>query len=373
MYDSIIDANGEDRTSLLEDKAGDALAGMGQTPGEGNRFAYSFQYLDLVDTNNGNAWVKASKDVTIYWPYPAGTNKDTAFTLLHFEGLHRSMAADDIAGQIENCTVSKVSIEDKTETHIVLKVGSAGFSPFALVWEEKIPTPPPVNPNPPADPDDTGVSSLLETKEHIQYLAGYPDNSFGPGRNMTRAEAAQMFYNLLVDKEVKITTTFEDVPENAWYATPVNTLASLGIISGVGDNRFEPDRSITRAEFTALAMKFTVGAEKEENIFSDVKPTDWFYEAVTGSIQFGWINGYGDGTFRPNNTITRAEVTAIVNKMLGREGDQAFIQQHQEELKRFTDVTSAHWAYYHIAEATNEHDYTKQGDCEKWSSSSYEK
>lgn len=373
LFDSIIDASGEDRTGLLENKAEDTMETLNKGPASGNRFAYSFQYLDLVDTNNGNAWVKASQDVTIYWPYPAGTNKDTAFTLLHFEGLHRSMAADDIAGQIENCTVSKVSIEDKTETHIVLKVGSAGFSPFALVWEEKIPTPPPVNPNPPADPDDTGVSSLLETKEHIQYLAGYPDNSFGPGRNMTRAEAAQMFYNLLVDKEVKITTTFEDVPENAWYATPVNTLASLGIISGVGDNRFEPDRSITRAEFTALAMKFTVGAEKEENIFSDVKPTDWFYEAVTGSIQFGWINGYGDGTFRPNNTITRAEVTAIVNKMLGREGDQAFIQQHQEELKRFTDVTSAHWAYYHIAEATNEHDYTKQGDCEKWSSSSYEK
>lgn len=373
LFDSIIDASVEDRTGLLENKAEDTMETLNKEPASGNRFAYSFQYLDLVDTNNGNAWVKASEDVTIYWPYPAGTSQDTEFTLLHFEGLHRSMAADDIAGQIENCTVSKVSIEDKTETHIVLKVGSAGFSPFALVWEEKIPTPPPVNPNPPADPDDTGVSSLLETKEHIQYLAGYPDNSFGPGRNMTRAEAAQMFYNLLVDKEVKITTAFEDVPENAWYATPVNTLASLGIISGVGDNRFEPDRSITRAEFTALAMKFTVGAEKEENIFSDVKPTDWFYEAVTGSIQFGWINGYGDGTFRPNNTITRAEVTAIVNKMLGREGDQAFIQQHQEELKRFTDVTSAHWAYYHIAEATNEHDYTKQGDCEKWSSSSYEK
>lgn len=373
LFDSIIDASGEDRTGLLENKAEDTMETLNKGPASGNRFAYSFQYLDLVDTNNGNAWVKASKDVTIYWPYPAGTNKDTAFTLLHFEGLHREMDTTEIGDQIAKCKVSEVTIEDKTETHIVLKVGSAGFSPFALVWEEKIPTPPPVNPNPPADPDDTGVSSLLETKEHIQYLAGYPDNSFGPGRNMTRAEAAQMFYNLLVDKEVKITTAFEDVPENAWYATPVNTLASLGIISGVGDNRFEPDRSITRAEFTALAMKFTVGAEKEENIFSDVKPTDWFYEAVTGSIQFGWINGYGDGTFRPNNTITRAEVTAIVNKMLGREGDQAFIQQHQEELKRFTDVTSAHWAYHHIVEATNEHDYTKQGDCEKWSSSSYEK
>ena len=273
--------------------------------------------------------------------------------------------------------------QTEPQTTVNLAAGSVtGDLTFTANWKIKLPDVPVIDPDDDDDdddepgtvtPDDTGVSDWLDTKNHIQYLSGYGEGKFGPEDNMTRAQAAQMFYNLLVDKEVKITTAFEDVPENAWYATPVNTLASLGIISGVGDNRFEPDRSITRAEFTALAMKFTVGAEKEENIFNDVKPADWFYEAVTGSIQFGWINGYGDGTFRPNNTITRAEVTAIVNKMLGREGDQAFIQQHQEELKRFTDVTSAHWAYYHIAEATNEHDYTKQGNCEKWSSSSYEK
>ena len=273
--------------------------------------------------------------------------------------------------------------QTEPQTTVNLAAGSVtGDLTFTANWKIKLPDVPVIDPDDDDDdddepgtvtPDDTGVSDWLDTKNHIQYLSGYGEGKFGPEDNMTRAQAAQMFYNLLVDKEVKITTAFEDVPENAWYATPVNTLASLGIISGVGDNRFEPDRSITRAEFTALAMKFTVGAEKEENIFNDVKPADWFYEAVTGSIQFGWINGYGDGTFRPNNTITRAEGTAIVNKMLGREGDQAFIQQHQEELKRFTDVTSAHWAYYHIAEATNEHDYTKQGNCEKWSSSSYEK
>lgn len=273
--------------------------------------------------------------------------------------------------------------QTEPQTTVNLAAGSVtGDLTFTANWKIKLPDVPVIDPDDDDDdddepgtvtPDDTGVSDWLDTKNHIQYLSGYGEGKFGPEDNMTRAQAAQMFYNLLVDKEVKITTAFEDVPENAWYATPVNTLASLGIISGVGDNRFEPDRSITRAEFTALAMKFTVGAEKEENIFSDVNPTDWFYEAVTGSIQFGWIIGYGDGTFRPNNTITRAEGTAIVNKMLGREGDQAFIQQHQEELKRFTDVTSAHWAYYHIAEATNEHDYTKQGNCEKWSSSSYEK
>ena len=121
---------------------------------------------------------------------------------------------------------------------------------------------------------------------------------------MTRAEVAQMFYNLLLDQDVEITKTFDDVPANAWYTKAVNTLASLDIISGVGDNKFEPERSITRAEFTAMAMKFAVGGEEGENIFSDVDENDWFYEAVVNSIQYGWIHGYGDGTFRPNNPIT---------------------------------------------------------------------
>ena len=191
---------------------------------------------------------------------------------------------------------------------------------------------PPVDPDEPADPDDTGVSDLLNTEDHIQYLFGYPDGTFGPENNMTRAEVAQMFYNLLLDQDVEITKTFDDVPANAWYAKAVNTLASLDIISGVGDNKFEPERSITRAEFTAMAMKFAVGGEEGENIFSDVDENDWFYDAVVNSIQYGWIHGYGDGTFRPNNPITRAEVTAIVNNMLGRAADEDFVDEHAEEL-----------------------------------------
>ena len=217
------------------------------------------------------------------------------------------------------------------------------------------PTPPPyippTKPSEPADPDDTGVSDLLNTEDHIQYLFGYPDGTFGPENNMTRAEVAQMFYNLLLDQDVEITKTFDDVPANAWYAKAVNTLASLDIISGVGDNKFEPERSITRAEFTAMAMKFAVGGEEGENIFSDVDEDDWFYDAVVNSIQYGWIHGYGDGTFRPNNPITRAEVTAIVNNMLGRAADEDFVDEHAEELTPFSDIEK-HWAYYHIVEAT---------------------
>ena len=219
---------------------------------------------------------------------------------------------------------------------------------------------------PPVDPDDSGVSDLLNTDDHIQYLFGYPEGTFGPENNMTRAEVAQMFYNLLLDQDVTITKTFDDVPANAWYAKAVNTLASLGVVSGVGNGDFEPERSITRAEFTSIAMKFAEGKTGGTNIFSDVKSTDWFYRAVVNSTQYGWIHGYGDGTFRPNNPITRVEVTAIVNNMLGREADVDFVTEHYDELNHFSDLAVSHWGYYHIVEATNDHDYTKPSSGENW-------
>lgn len=218
----------------------------------------------------------------------------------------------------------------------------------------------------PADPDDTGVSDWLNTKDHLAYLAGYPGGTFGPDQNMTRAEAAQMFYNLLLEKDVEITVEFEDVPADAWYAKPVNTLASLGILSGVGNGRFDPDRSITRAEFTVIAMKFANTSGGGVNIFSDVNEDDWFYSAVVDSTQYGWINGYPDGTFRPEATITRAEVTVIVNHMLGRAADRPYVIAHEKELNTFGDVNRGHWGYFHIAEATNAHEYHTEDGTESW-------
>lgn len=216
------------------------------------------------------------------------------------------------------------------------------------------------------DPDDTGVSDWLNTKEHYAYLSGYGGGIFAPERNMTRAEAAQMFYNLLLDKDVDITVSFSDVPDGAWYSDAVNTLASLGMIKGVGDNKFEPDRSITRAEFTAIAMRFTKGTADGENSFSDVSADDWFYAQVVGSAKYGWISGYPDGTFRPNNTITRAEVTTIVNRMLGRVADESYIDAHMSGLTIFTDVPNEYWGSYDIIEATNAHDFEKVDGAENW-------
>lgn len=362
LFDDIIeDVGSTARTDALKDKADETIGS------ESENRQYEIKYLDLVDANNGNAWITSRNGIDIYWAYPAGTSSSTEFTLLHFKGLHRDGANSGYnVSDINSVDPEEVTIE-KTANGIKFHVKSGSFSPFALVWEESAVTPPPVTPSEPADPDDTGVSDLLDTENHNQYLFGYPEGTFGPDQNMTRAEVAQMFYNLLVDKNVAITATFEDVPADAWYAKSVNTLASMGIISGVGENRFEPERSITRAEFTSMAMKFTKGALDGTNVFSDVHSGDWFYEAVVGSIQYGWIEGYEDGTFRPENWITRVEVTSIVNKMLGRFADREFVAGHADELNAFSDVTSTHWGYYHIVEATNSHTYTKPStNVETW-------
>lgn len=217
-----------------------------------------------------------------------------------------------------------------------------------------------------ADPVNTGVSRRLNTDEHIRYLRGYPDGAFGADNNMTRVEAAQMFYGLLRDRNIPITVHFDDIAGAAWYANAVETLASIGVVEGIGEGKFAPERSITRAEFTAIAMRFAELDTSGENIFSDVSENAWYHDAVIGSIKYGWISGYPDGTFRPDNTITRAEVTAIVNRMLGRSGDESYILGHADSLTRFDDLTGSHWAYCDIMEAANEHDYTKTNGVERW-------
>ena len=213
---------------------------------------------------------------------------------------------------------------------------------------------------------DTGVSRWLNTEDHIAYLQGYPGGLFGPDDNMTRAEAAQMLYNLLLEQDVASTVSFTDVAPDAWYADAVNALASLGMVEGVGGGLFAPERTITRAEFTVIAMRFAYLPDGGENPFSDVAEDDWFYDQVVGAVQYGWITGYPDGTFGSEDTITRAEVTAIVNRMLNRQADEDYVDSHAEELIQFTDLSPAYWAYYDIMEAANGHTYEKDGDTEIW-------
>lgn len=219
-----------------------------------------------------------------------------------------------------------------------------------------------------ADPEKTGVAGLLETVKHDAYLHGYGNGEFGPNNNMTRAEAAQMFYNLLREKNVTVTVRFTDVPDDAWYATAVNTLASLGILKGVGEDKYDPTRAISRAEFAAIATRFAKVNLEGSTPFDDVSDADWYYNAVLTAVNYGWINGYGDNTFRPYNTVTRAEVTTIVNRMLARRADKDFVADHINNMRTFNDVDSSFWAYHYIMEATNGHDYDRVEHTEIWKS-----
>lgn len=215
-------------------------------------------------------------------------------------------------------------------------------------------------------PDDSGVSNWLETDEHNAYLTGYPDSTFRADRNMTRAEVAQMFYALLLDKNVTITKSFSDVPDDAWYATAVKTLASLGMMDGYPDGTFRPDEPITRAEFATVGLAFAYDPFDADCSYYDVSASAWYHTYVAQATTYGWIGGYPDNTFRPGNNITRVEVCVIVNNMLGRDADERYIDRHEDELVHFVDLSDSYWGYYTIMESTNTHEYTGSFTNEKW-------
>lgn len=217
----------------------------------------------------------------------------------------------------------------------------------------------------PLSPDETGVSDYLDTGDHNAYIFGYPGDRFGPDDPLTRAQAAQIFYRLLKDQDIPVNTVFSDVPGDAWYARAVNTLASLGVVSGVGEGRFLPDRAITRAEFVTMAMGFADESSSSGCSFNDVDPEAWYFKAVLCAADYGWISGYPDGSFGPQRLVTRGEASAMVNRMLGRQADQDFVSGHTG-LQTFLDVPVSYWAYYDICEAANGHFYTQSSGEEVW-------
>ncbi|MGN8896668.1 S-layer homology domain-containing protein [Flavonifractor sp. HCP28S3_F3] len=408
-------------------------------------YSYVQNYLDLVDTKNGNAYLTVDEgvDLAVYWRVPDNYKSGSTCYMVHFDALDRNYdnidtALKNNAPDVREMTADDIVTVDGTR---YFKFETASFSPFVLVYEKtssggggggttrytikaEAGEGGSISPSgsvqvtagadrtftitPGADyqiadvlvdgesvgavssytfknvranhtiqavfeakeqilePDETGVSDWLNTTDHNAYMNGYDTGSFGPNDNMTRAEAAQLFYNLLLNKNVTVTVSFTDVPSDAWYSKAVNVLASLGMLNGVGGDLFEPERTITRAEFTALGMRFADLGTSGENIFSDVHPGDWFYDNVVGSIQYGWITGYSDGTFRPYSTITRAEAAVFTNRMLGRTADKDFVDQHADDLRLFPDVPETYWAYYPIVEASNSHEYKKTNGAEDW-------
>ena len=209
----------------------------------------------------------------------------------------------------------------------------------------------------------------LDKVNHIAYMQGYPNENFGPGNNMSRAEATAMFARLLVEKmdvDEKYLCSFSDIDGTEWYANAVGYMEKYGIIKGYSDGTFKPQAPITRAEFAAIAARFDILDAGEPNRFSDIKENYWARDVISSSAAKGWVKGNPDGTFQPEKHITRAEVVTIVNRMLERVCDKNYESKNINTMKHYKDLTSDHWAYYDIIEASNGHKYNKESNSETW-------
>ena len=209
----------------------------------------------------------------------------------------------------------------------------------------------------------------LNRTDHFAFLVGYTDGTFGPERNMTRAEVTTMFARLLteqIEADKTYSNTFSDVPKGYWAANYIGYVQQFGIISGYADGSFRPNAPVTRAEFAVIASRFEKLTEGGKH-FTDVPSAHWAAKYIDFAATRGWVTGYADGTFKPENPITRAEVAAVTCRLLERSADQGYIRSHLNELRTFADLTEDHWAYWYAMETANGHDYTKSGSSESWS------
>lgn len=482
LFDDIYDSDHE-----TDSREAALIAGTDTVLGEvasGTTRYYQAKYLDLVDTKNGNAWVKTTnnQEVTVYWAYPDGTDQNTSFTLLHFANLHRDIADGASSGyttdDIREVTPTDVTIE-KTSAGIRFDVPSGGFSPFVLVWEVRsgggttggggggsstgklniskqvtngdrdkaftfqveltnsagkaltgkysysgsksgtlqsgdsvklahgesitisgIPsgtkykvTEVEANRNgyvTTAENDAGTISSSataraaftnrmnpedLNTEDHYGYIIGYPmDYRTGeptrdqalwpiqPANNITRAEVATIFFRLLSDQARetywKQTNNYSDVDIDQWFNNAISTLSNMELINGYPDGTFRPDAYITRAEFAKIAADFfDYATSYQQGTYVDVDANAWYADYIAAAVDLGLINGYPDGTIRPDVGIIRAEACTIVNRTLGRAPDKDYLLPTSEMRVWPDNSDTSVWYYAHMQEATNSHDY----------------
>ena len=344
LVDSV--SNNDDFNAALEDDARDHVSMY-------NAGTESF-YLDLVHADNGNVQVGLDGSLTISWPMPDDADPDGEFTIVHYVDMDRSavMGEDNLANADKE-EISVIPIGDQ----LIFNVES--FSPFVLVYETDDGYEP-IIPTPDTDDDTEYVPNWLNTEDHYYYIVGYEDGEVKPNNNITRAEVATIFFRLLTDdaraRYWSQTNDYTDVAADSWYNNAISTLSNMGIINGYEDGTFQPNASITRAEFTAIATRFFDYTAEYDGAFNDVSRSAWYADCVQAAVDMGLVDGYPDGGFHPNSNITRAEAVTIVNRVLNRAPHEDHLLD-EDEMNVWPDNVYGAWYYADMQEATNSHDY----------------
>ena len=222
---------------------------------------------------------------------------------------------------------------------------------------------------------DEPDSPFLNLEDHFAYIIGYPDGNVKPQGNITRAEVATIFFRMLTD-EVRNefwsqTNPYNDVKMTDWFNNAISTLTNLGVVNGYTDGGFHPNAKITRAEFATMAVRFFLITEEmygeiTEDAFSDIA-NHWANKYINMAYLLEIVDGYPDGTYRPNKVITRAEAMTIVNNTLRRAPCVAGIEpveEHEDFLSWPDNMDKSQWYYAAVQEATNSHVYTNYADAE---------
>ena len=210
----------------------------------------------------------------------------------------------------------------------------------------------------------TPSKPTLNTGDHYAYVMGYPDGTVRPNGSITRAEVSAILFRLLSDetRDEYFTTesSFTDVKAGAWYNNSIATLEKAGVIVDTAKGgAFRPNEAITRAELAAMLAQFSDAKPVKGVKFSDVSAEHWAYEAIAIAAKMGWIEGYPDGTFRPDATITRAEMMTLVNRALERVPSDEDHLLSKRVMLTFPDCKSGDWFYIAVQEATNSHTYER--------------
>ena len=294
----------------------------------------------ITATADANGAITPAGDV------PVPLNGSQTFTITPNDGYHiRDVKVDDQSVG----AVKEYKFENVTEAHKIHATfarnssgGSGGSS--------RPSTPPTVD-----IPDD--VPTGLNGKDHYAYIIGYGNNDVRPQNNITRAEVATIFFRLLTDetREANMTksNSYNDVKDGDWFCCAVSTLSKMGIIKGYEDGSFKPNDPISRAEFAAIAARFDPDGDKTPASFADVT-SHWAKDEISIAANHGWIKGYEDGSFKPDQKITRAETMTLVNRVLNRLPETK--DDLHKDMKTWVDnMDETAWYYLAVQEATNSH------------------
>ena len=214
----------------------------------------------------------------------------------------------------------------------------------------------------------TDVPNYLNNDNHFAYIVGYEDGTVRPNANISRAEVAAIFFRLLKDDvrddNLTANSVFTDVALGKWYNKSISTMAKIGIVKGRTANTFVPNAAITRAEFAAICSRFDRSNVEIKSDFNDISG-HWAEKEIRRAASLGWIQGYTDGSFKPDQNITRAEAASMINRMLHRLPET--VEDLLDGMIQWPDNQPSDWYYINMQEATNSHDFNQKGEIhEHW-------